>query len=187
MNLPANRPPSITVRRKAEAFTLIELLVVISIIAILAGLAFPAVQGALGSSRKAQARNDVQQIAAAIRAFELEYGRQPDAQTSGDKWISDNSTVMKALIGEDTTLNPRGIRFLEAKTTSGTKGGLNTSSQTYYDPWGSAYFIKLNTDYNNVVDYYGNNYVSVVVGSMGPNKKQDDPTKSGFDDILNFK
>ena len=62
---------------------------------------------ALESGKKAQARNDVQQIAAAIRAFELEYGRQPDSQTSSDQWISANSTVMKALLGEDTNLNPR--------------------------------------------------------------------------------
>ena len=74
---------------------------------------------------------------------------------------------------------------MEAKTTSGAKGGLNTSSRTFYDPWGSAYFIKLNTDYDNVVEYYGNNYVIVIVGSMGPNKKQDAP--SGPDDIFNFK
>jgi len=171
--------------RKALAFTLIELLVVIAIIAILAGLAFPAVQGALESSRKAQARNDVQQIAAAIRAFELEYGRQPDAQTADDKFFSDNDSVMRALTGQDATLNPRNIRFIEPKTTTGTKGGYNETSGVFSDPWGTPYFIKLNTDYNNVIEYYGNNSVSVIVGSMGPNKKQDAP--SGPDDILNFK
>lgn len=170
---------------RRAAFTLIELLIVIAIIAILAGLAFPAVQGALESSKKAQARNDVQQIAAAIRAFELEYGRQPDAQTAADKWLPDNTSVMRALTGQDATLNPRTIRFIEPKTTTGTKGGYNETSGVFYDPWGNPYFIKLNTDYNNVIEYYGNNSVSVIVGSMGPNKKQDAP--SGPDDILNFK
>jgi prepilin-type N-terminal cleavage/methylation domain-containing protein len=175
--------------RKACGFTLIELLVVIAIIAILAGLGFAGLQGAMESGRKAQARNDVQQIAAAIRAFELEYGRQPDSQTSSDQWISDNSSVVKALIGEDEDLNPKGIRFLEVKNAKGTppKAGVDPSSKTFYDPWGEPYFLKLNTDYDNVVEYYGENFVAVVVGSKGPNKQQDDPKQSGGDDLLNFK
>ncbi|MGA1128636.1 MAG: type II secretion system protein, partial [Chthoniobacterales bacterium] len=147
------------------AFTLIELLIVIAIIAILAGLGFPAVQGALNNAKKAQARNDVQQIAAAVRAFELEYGRQPSTQTGNDQFLAENSPVIRALMGEDESLNPRKIRFLEAKTTTSRKGGLDPDSMTYYDPWGTPYFIKLNTDYNNTVEYYGDNFVTVVVGS----------------------
>ena len=47
----------------ASAFTLIELLVVISIIAILASLAFPAVGGAMDSAKKTTAKNAAEQIA----------------------------------------------------------------------------------------------------------------------------
>jgi prepilin-type N-terminal cleavage/methylation domain-containing protein len=174
--------------KAGSAFTLIELLVVIAIIAILAGLALPAMQGALNSGKKAQARNDVQQIAAAIRAFELEYGRQPDAETSSDKWISDNSSLMKALLGEDTTLNPKGIRFLDVKTTPGTKGGVNDSSRIFYDPWGQPYFIKLNTDYDNKIDHYGTQFISVIVHSSGPDKAMGKGDKiEGSDDVVNFK
>jgi len=173
--------------RKASGFTLIELLVVIAIIVILAGLAFPAMQGALNSGRKAQARNDVQQIAAAIRAFQLEYGRQPSTETGDDLFFEDNSAITKALMGNDSTLNPRNITFLSPKTTKGNKGGVNTDSFTFYDPWGTPYFIKLNTNYDNVVEYYGDNYVSVIVGSSGPNAKRDDPNAPGSDDIVNFK
>jgi prepilin-type N-terminal cleavage/methylation domain-containing protein len=182
-------PSLVTRRLSAAAFTLIELLVVIAIIAILAGLGFAGLQGAMESGRKAQARNDVQQIAAAIRAFELEFGRQPDNQTSSEQWISDNSTVIKALMGEDNGLNPKGIRFLEAKKAKGTppKGGIDEASKTFYDPWGEPYFIKLNTDYDNVLEYYGDNYVAVIVGSKGPNKEQENPATPGADDLLNFK
>jgi len=174
--------------RRPEAFTLIELLVVIAIIAILAGLAFPAVQGALNSGRKAQARNDVQQIAAAVRAFELEYGRQPSTETTTDTWLNDNSTLMKVLLGENTELNPRKKRFLEPKLINGTKGGINSSSKVFYDPWGTPYGIKLNTDYDNSVEYYGSNSVSVIVLSFGPDKAQGNPGGSAkIDDIFNYR
>jgi prepilin-type N-terminal cleavage/methylation domain-containing protein len=171
----------------SSAFTLIEILVVISIIAILASLGFPAMRGALESGRKAQARNDVQQIAAAIRAFQLEYGRLPSSDTGSDVFSDDNSGIMKALLGKDADLNPRNIAFLSPKATTTGKGGLDTASSMFYDPWGKPYFIKLNTDYDNVVEYYGDNYVAVVVGSMGPNKDRDDLKEKGADDILNFK
>ena len=174
--------------RRPEAFTLIELLVVIAIIAILAGLAFPAVQGALGSGRKAQARNDVQQIAAAVRAFELEYGRQPSTETTTDTWLNDNSALMKVLLGEDAELNPRKKRFLEPKLITGTKGGINSSTKVFYDPWGTPYGIKLNTDYDNNVEYYGSNAVSVIVLSYGPDKAQGNPGGSAkIDEIFNYR
>jgi prepilin-type N-terminal cleavage/methylation domain-containing protein len=175
--------------RKGAAFTLIELLVVIAIIAILAGLAFPALQGALGSGKKAQARNDVQQIAAAIRAFQLEYGRQPSATTGQDQWVgTDNSSIVKALIGEDTALNPKKVPFLEAKMVEGTSGGVNRSSYIFYDPWGSPYYIKLNTDYDNKINHYGDQFVSVVVHSTGPDKTMGKGDKiEGSDDITNFR
>lgn len=173
--------------RKRSAFTLVELLVVIAIIVILAGLGFAGLQGALEGGRKAQARNDVQQIAAAIRAFQLEYGRQPSTQTGSDQWVDDNSTIMRALMGNDSSLNPRNISFLSPKTTPGNKGGVNNSSFVFHDPWGNPYFIKLNTDYDNIVEYYGNNFVHAVVGSRGPNGEQENPHSSGTDEIVNFK
>ena len=70
-------PPAIRTRTDKQAFTLIELLVVISIIAILASLGFPAVNGAIDSARKARAGSDVAQIATAVVAYEVEYGRLP--------------------------------------------------------------------------------------------------------------
>jgi prepilin-type N-terminal cleavage/methylation domain-containing protein len=172
---------------KAPAFTLIELLVVIAIIAVLASLGFAALSGALESGRKAQARNDVQQIAAAIRAFQLEYGRLPSSDTGSDTYSENNSSIMKALIAQDEELNPRNISFLSPKTTKTGKSGMDTGSSTFFDPWGKPYFIKLNTDYDNVVEYYGDNYTVVVVGSTGPNKKQENPNGAGSDEIVNFK
>lgn len=124
------------------AFTLIELLVVIAIIAILAGLAFPAVQGAMGSAKKAQARNDVNQLAAAVKAFQLDYGKLPAIK-------DDAAEVVKALIGSNTSVNPRNIVFFEPKTAKGGKRGWDGAN--YLDPWGSPYKVVLDLGYSNKI------------------------------------
>jgi len=152
MNLPATRHPSPATGRTKAAFTLIELLIVISIIAILAGLGFGAVQGALKSAKRAQARNDVNQVAAAVKAYSLEYGRLPEA-----------GEVISALTGA----NPKEIVFLEAKTAGGNppKGGLSADRSQMLDPWGNPYTVLLDDDYNNKVDYEGEEFLTTVVVS----------------------
>ena len=172
MFAPVTRHKSLATGRRPAAFTLIELLVVIAIIAILAGLAFPAVQGALNSSKKAQARNDVAQLAAAIKAFQLEYGRLPSTIANNDTAAATNATVVSALTSSNS-LNPRGIAFIEANAYRKGKGGTN-SSGAYLDPWGSEYRISLDTDYNNRmgptnVGAGNQTYMTtVIVQSAGP-------------------
>ena len=175
----------------ADAFTLIELLVVIAIIAILASLAFPAVQGALNSGKKAQARNDVQQIVAAIKAYQLEYGKLPTQTVSSDnqneQWIGDNKYLIDVLIGSNSDLNPRNIVFFEPKMSKGTNGGRGPDGK-FYDPWGTMYAIKLDTGYNNQIEYYGTNIITTAIAiSFGPNRTQDNPFASGSDEIVSFK
>jgi prepilin-type N-terminal cleavage/methylation domain-containing protein len=177
--------------RRPAAFTLIELLIVIAIIAILAGLAFPALQGALNGGKKAQARNDVQQIAAAIRAFDLEYGRMPVSNVSnssddnsGDFYTEDSKGIIKALTAQDDTLNPRKIMFLEPRQAKNNKSGV-AEDGTFYDPWGKSYVIKLDSNYNGKTEYYGVRYTKAIVFSFGPNGQRDDPRTSN-EDIGNF-
>jgi prepilin-type N-terminal cleavage/methylation domain-containing protein len=125
-----------------RAFTLIELLVVIIMIAILAGLLFPALIGTQNQAKKVQAKNDVTQIVSAVNAFYTEYGKYPvDSTASGyvpadtyygsgtaptgitvsytnDKLIdvlrNNTSSTSTANGGGNlvTTLNPRGIVFI---------------------------------------------------------------------------
>jgi len=132
-----------------HAFTLIELLVVISIIAILASLAFPAVNGALDSAKKAQAKNNAVQIATAVTAYETEYGKLPLATIT-----TVNAAMMNILSGINTNAdaNPRGIVFLEAPTWKKGKGGTNSAG--FCDPWSTntPYSIALDSDYNNRVN-----------------------------------
>jgi prepilin-type N-terminal cleavage/methylation domain-containing protein len=139
-------PPANRTRTDKQAFTLIELLVVISIIAILASLSFPAVNGAIDSARKARANSDVAQIATAVVAYEVEYGRLPPH--SG----SDVDTTFLNMLGtNDTVNNPRKIVFLETSEWKKGRGGTNSSG--FCDPWDetSVYQIALDTDYNNEV------------------------------------
>lgn len=150
---PVTRHKSHVTGRRASAFTLIELLVVIAIIAILAGLGFGAVQGALNSSKRAQARNDVNQVASAVKAYALEYGRLPES-----------AEVIAALTGE----NPKGIVFFEAKQAKGTPPKNGLSGGQLLDPWGNPYEVTLDDDYDNKVDYQGEEFLTtVVVASQG--------------------
>jgi prepilin-type N-terminal cleavage/methylation domain-containing protein len=136
---------------RAAGFTLVELLVVIAIIAILAGLGFAGMQGAMESSRKAQARNDVHQIASAVKAYVLEYGRLPES-----------SQVIQSLTPDG---NPKKIAFFEAKNAKGTppKGGLSPDKSQMFDPWGKAYVIKLDDDYDNKVEHNGATHLTTVI------------------------
>ena len=135
--------PTTTNSKKSTAFTLVELLVVISIIAILAGLSFPAVNGAMDSAKKTHAKSNAVQIAAAVSAYEMEYGKLPTFT---------GSTVDKDLVGILTTSNSRGIVFLEPPAWKKGKGGTNSSGD-YCDPWSSnsVYAIALDTNYDNLV------------------------------------
>jgi prepilin-type N-terminal cleavage/methylation domain-containing protein len=132
---------------RPQAFTLIELLVVISIIAILASLAFPAIGGAMDSAKKAQAKNNAVQIANAVVAYETEYGKLP-----GNGTTTVDSSLMNILTAADAANNSRAIVFLEAQAWKKGKGGTNSSG--YCDPWTATtpYSIALDTDYNNKVD-----------------------------------
>jgi len=147
------RHSSLVTRRRPAAFTLVELLVVIAIIITLAGLGFAGLQGAMESSRKAQARNDVTQVAAAVKAYQLEYGRMPE-----------DGNVIAQLTGE----NPKDIVFLELKAAKGSppKGGI--SDGQLLDPWGQEYTIMLDDDYDNKMDHNGVAHLTTVIVETKP-------------------
>jgi prepilin-type N-terminal cleavage/methylation domain-containing protein len=141
-----------------HAFTLIELLVVIAIIGILAGLLFPAVNGAIDGARKAQAKNDVVQIATAVTAYEAEYGRLPGAGAS-DITQDVNKDLVDTLSGISTKDNPRKIVFIEVQERKpdivGKGGKSGTNSSGFVDPWGGKYVVRLDLDYDNSLSSVG--------------------------------
>jgi prepilin-type N-terminal cleavage/methylation domain-containing protein len=70
--------------RTSSAFTLIELLVVISVIALLAALTFPAVQGVKASAIRTRAKGELTQMETAIERFYQKLGYYPP--DNGTNW-----------------------------------------------------------------------------------------------------
>ena len=147
-------------RPSLDAFTLIELLVVIVIIAILMGLAFPAFQAVQNQAKKTQAKNDLVQIVTAVNAFYTEYGKHPTAATSdADATFGPGANPNSALFDElrgitGSPLNTRLIVFLsppDARDQNNPRGGIQTSTRQYFDPWGTAYALRIDWDYDNQV------------------------------------
>ena len=140
--------------KTSAAFTLVELLVVISIIAILAGLSFPAVSGAMDSAKKTQAKSQVVQIAAAVSAYEMEYGKLPplSSSSSSSDTTGDVGSFLTAILSgvSGNSNNSRAITFLEMPSYKKGKGGTN-SDGAYLDPWGGTNKIALDYSYDNSI------------------------------------
>ena len=71
---------------------------------------------------------------------------------------------------------------------SGRKNEVDNDGR-FVDPWGNAYQIALDNNFDNQTIYSNSvysvtNVSSSVVVSFGPNGKPDDPAKPGSDDII---
>ena len=157
-------PPATRTHADKQAFTLIELLVVISIIAVLAGLAFPAVNGAIASARKAEVRSMASQIQGAIIAYYTEYGVLPANLTKSD------SAFVSMMTTTTNTNNLRGIRFLEipAKFLDGSSNLVTPLK--FYKTGQSNFTIVVDTNYDGSITAPDGKPVnaSVAVGVKDP-------------------
>jgi len=146
--------------RNRDGFTLIELLVVIAIIAILLGFVFPVFQGVQDRAKKVQAKNDLTQIVTAVNAFYTEYGRYPNAAADTTDAAAtygggkSNKIVFDELRNSGTVvINTRQIVFIspgEDTAQTSPKGKVGSDGQ-FHDPWGLAYRITIDADYDNQV------------------------------------
>jgi prepilin-type N-terminal cleavage/methylation domain-containing protein len=178
-----------------QGFTLIELLVVIAIIGLLAAIIVPALNGALGTAKKARAMQMCKDIQGACQRYFSEYNRMPVPKgtkhgQNDAKYGKDNSAVIDILILSDDlkaedlpVVNPRSIRFLDmdAKTLEAynedkTKGLL--------DPWYKKddnstrehhYEIYLDMTFDDVIEADNADEIKakVAVRSAGPDGKWD--------------
>ena len=184
--------------RRLFAFTLIELLVVITIIAVLVGLSFPAYQKVQERARTAQIKNDFAQLATAVNAYYTDYGKYPipdEAHGAADDYTysydgdpgTPNSELIKILQNDPSksVLNERGVVFLSAppaKSAGGygiqPKGAPNES--LFLDPWGRAYSVCIDSDYDGKVRERGTGNplsLGTICWSLG---KDGDWDKSGI-------
>jgi prepilin-type N-terminal cleavage/methylation domain-containing protein len=174
-----------------RAFTLIEILVVMTLIAILVGIGVPAFTSVMEQARKTQAKNEEQQIVAAVNAFYTEYGKYP--LVTADTTINKTSTpsnsdlffTLRAVSGganAANAVNTRAIVFIQppaSKDQTNPRSGIKTSptDSTWYDPWGSPYNVMIDGNYDNQLlnPYNGDKpggttlYLGVIVWSFGKN------------------
>jgi len=115
--------------RRSRGFTLMELLVVLAVIAILMGLAFPALQGARERARFTRARSEIMVLHQAWLAYRNAYGEFP----------ASGATQMDAeMVAELGGGNPRGIMFMEFDNRTRLTGML--------DPWRRPYVVDFDTE-----------------------------------------
>ncbi len=147
--------------RRPSGFTLVELLVVIVIIAALASLGIGAGLRALEKAKRTTSMAVARGIESAVNNFFTEYGSMPTTVvTDGD---ADTTVVTKeaagidlldVLLGIDTDINTRGIKFLSVTEGKSNTNGIIYSGDTItglYDPWGGPYYVILDTGLNDKV------------------------------------
>jgi len=173
-----------------RSFTLLELLVVVSIIAILLALLLPAIAAARRQAKISEARTDIKNIQAAIRAYYNEYGKLPvqaseqggvgangcdgyygegGGGTNGDSGIFQYEIIDILRASNDTInvqnkFNPRQIVFLEIPNRANATINSGTLQGTFLDPWGNPYFIKLDNTGDGFVGYYNGSDCAGVGG-----------------------
>lgn len=132
------------------AFTLIELLVVITIIAVLAAMAFPVTTAVLERARKVKTRAVIKDLQVAIKAYQTEYNRYPSSSTDGTE-LTDGQIVNILLGTAIDDFNTREITFIDLPMAKNSRGGLvgNTGEYQLLDDYGNPYVIMMDTDYNN--------------------------------------
>ncbi len=151
--------------RRTNGFTLVELLVVITIIAVLAGAGFAAGNNAVQKAKRVTALATCTALESAVNNFVTEYGSMPkDAMSTDTQVNTEDTTLINVLLGTETAapiLNTRAIKFLSMKEGKA-KGAKGTNGIVYdtggsvvkgiWDPWGGAYYLMLDGDYNEEID-----------------------------------
>lgn len=159
-------------RSNKQSFTLIEMLVVMVIILILAGLLLPVVQMAKNSADQARAKETVNQLAAAFRAYSVEFSRWPTPTVTTNLAYSAPG-ALDFCITTNLFANSSGITFFDFSTKDVLSNSATPTTAFIVDPWKNPYFCRLDANYTGSVSdpFYNNSVHMLPVGfaiwSMG--------------------
>jgi prepilin-type N-terminal cleavage/methylation domain-containing protein len=150
-----------------RSFTLVEILVVVSIIGLLAGLAIPAVGGALSSAKRAKVTSMANQIRIAVTQFYTEYGFYPTNKDFDQQGVGRTTAEFSLILTGDSnnsvalSQNPRRLAFLEVPTDFTSNNSVATRG--ILTPVGylkgnarSNFFVSVDHDYNGQVRVINN-------------------------------
>lgn len=150
--------------RGTKGFTLIELLVVISIIAMLAAGSVGIYNKVINNVTKTKCAVAIGSLNTAIKSFYMEFDAWPVDTGSGGADVTcqtDDGSIIRSLRGKDEARNPKRLNLLDGmkqarKGPNGPEDGLDENSNpdnpSMYDPWGTAYKIVLDSDFNEQIE-----------------------------------
>jgi len=102
------------------------------------------------ASKRNKAQGEVNMIAMAVKSYDSDYGRMPMGGT-----MPDNAQLMDVLSGNDPEKNRRNTVYLELES--------DEPGQIFKDPWGEAYRIHLDHDYDTKIHLYGESWHSIAI------------------------
>jgi len=159
---------------------------VLSVIVIM--LVYNGFKSAMNKAKSVQERSAVFEIENAVESFYDEYGTLPNEGTSDATFDSHKDTAMfEALLGDHAGISPKSIKFLTMKEGKDMKSGViyDPSGNRVigvFDPWGGAYKIRLDLNYDEQIEVNGEILKGrrVAVWSDGPDQiaGTDDDIKS---------
>lgn len=174
-----------------RAFTLVELLVVIIIIAILASLAIPVTNTVMARANTLRIKATMKDLQVAVSNYRAEYNRFPidpskvsgSSDTDIEQFRTDGTgdpdmvNILLSQIDQSATpnMNSRQIKFIDLPLAKNglfgvidTGGGTEGQPLKLVDIWGEAYYVLLDTNYDNRIDNPDTNNNEQLISSKAP-------------------
>lgn len=153
--------------QKRQGFTLVELLVVITIIAVLAGLGAVGGRSVMEKAKRTAAQATATNVSSAVQRFYSDYSVLPDPTNSADDDAEFSTTaengkaLIEILAGLEDEQNDRKLNYLSIKDAKGGRDGIEynsegTSVEGLYDPWGEAFYVYMDYDYDERLEFIPN-------------------------------